>query len=177
MSVMVLQSGYVVDGLGLIPRIKGLYRDQTHRRERWLVRLNTAKGMVRAGFYDSAFGGAAWSYKAAVKFLYSHGELHRQGTRKTLKERRDKKNKTGVPGVCVRVQHVGKLDYYCIVVTPLAEQPGKWIYAGNENTAKLYMRAALVLAKDLREQSVFNYRRNRRIPLKDAMPWQIPGIM
>ena len=178
MSVMVLKSGYIVDGLGLVPRIKGIYRDNSERRERWVVSpTNDNKLTERAYFHDSTYGDADLAYKAAVQYLYSYGELFQQGMRRMLHERRDKKWRTGTVGVCVRVQHRGNLDYYTIIATAIAEEPGCIVYAGNDNTSDNYFEAAMHLATDHRVRDVKRYVKKRRVKLKDAMPWQIPGIM
>lgn len=178
MSVLVLDSGYIVDGLGLVPRIKGIYRDQSEGRERWVVSPTNDNNLKeRAYFHDNVYGDADEAYKAAVKYLYEHGELFQQGMRRMLHERRDKKWKTGTVGVCVHVQHRGNLDYYTIVATPIAEQPGCIVYGGNTNTHDNYFEAAIQLATDHRCKSVKRYVKKRRVKLKDAMPWQIPGIM
>ncbi|MNZ16782.1 AP2 domain protein [compost metagenome] len=178
MSVMILKSGYVVDGLGLVPRIKGIYRDSSERRERWVVSPTNDNNLEeRAYFHDNTYGSAHAAYKAAVQHLYHHGELYKQGMRRYLKEREDKKWMTGTVGVCVRVQHRGQLDYYTIVATPIAEQAGCIVYAGNEHTHKKYFDAALQICTNHRENAVHRYVKRRRVKLKDAMPWHIPGIM
>ncbi|MND13212.1 hypothetical protein D3C81_24420 [compost metagenome] len=178
MSVMVLDSGYIVDGLGLVPRIKGIYRDQSERRERWVVSpTNDNELKERAYFHDSVYGDADESYKAAVKHLHEHGALYMQGMRRMIHERRDKQWRTGTVGVCVRVQHRGNLDYYAIVATPIAEEPGCVVYAGNDHTQDNYFEAALAMATEHRCKAVKRYVKKRRVKLKDAMPWQIPGIM
>lgn len=178
MSVLVLESGYIVDGLGIVPRLKGVYRDQSERRERWVVSPTNDNNLKeRAYFHDSTCGGAAEGYKMAVRYLFDHGELYRQGMRRMLHERRDKQWKTGTVGVCVRVQHRGNLDYYTIIATPIAEQSGCIVYGGNTNTHDHYFEAAMHLATNHRHKSVKRYVKKRRVKLKDAMPWHIPGIM
>lgn len=178
MSVLVLKSGYIVDGLGLVPRIKGIYRDSSERRERWVVSPTNDNNLKeRAYFHDNTCGGADAAYKQAVQYLHSYGELFQQGMRRMLRERRDKQWKTGTVGVCVRVQHRGNLDYYTIVATPIAEQPGCIVYAGNDNTSDRLFDAAMILATSHRQKSVKRYVKKRRVKLKDAMPWHIPGIM
>lgn len=177
---MILKTGYIIHDLGLVPRIKGLSRDPHSGRDRWVVNpTNSNTVEERTVFHDGCYGqSAAMSYKAAIEFLYAHSErLYTGGMRRTLHERRDKKNKTGTVGVCLNITHRGNLDYYCVVATPLAEQPGMMIYAGNENTKDKYLAAALVLAKDHRDNAVHKYSKRRRVKLKDAMPWRIPGIM
>jgi len=178
MSVLVLDSGYIVDGLGLVPRIKGIYRDQSEGRERWVVSPTNDNNLTERGyFHDNVYGDADESYKAAVKYLYEHGELFKQGMRRILKERCDKQWPTGTVGVCVRRQHRGNLDYYAIIATPIAEEPGCIAYAGNENTHGHYFEAAMELVTSHRHRAVKRYVKKRRVKLKDAMPWQIPGIM
>ncbi|MNI29803.1 hypothetical protein D3C73_836280 [compost metagenome] len=175
---MILKSGYVVDGLGLVPRIKGIYRDASDRRERWVVSPTNDNTLEeRAYFHDNTYGGAHAAYKAAVQHLYHHGELFSQGMRRMIKERQDKQWKTGTVGVCVRVQHRGTLDYYTIIAAPIAEQGGCIVYAGNEHTREKYFAAAMTLCKDHRENAVHLYMKKRRVKLKDAMPWHVAGIM
>lgn len=178
MSVMVLEAGYIVDGLGICPRLKGIYRDQSERRERWVVSPTNDNSLKeRAYFHDSVCGGAAEGYKMAVQYLHSHGELFKQGMRRMLRERQDKQWKTGTVGVCVRVQHRGNLDYFTIVSTPIAEQPGCVFYGGNDNTSDQYFNEAMADATNFRHKSVGRYVKKRRVKLKDAMPWHVRGIM
>lgn len=175
--VMVTKSAYIVDGLGMVPRLKGLHRDDSGAG-RWIISPNNDNRLAeRMYFHDSTYGNEDKSYIAAVKELYRYGELFQQGMRRQIKERKDKNWKTGQVGVCVRVQHRGHLDYYTIIATPIAEQPGCIAYAGNEETKDKYFEAAMRLCKDHRTNSVHKYVTKRRVKLRDAMPWSIPGIV
>lgn len=176
-DVIVLKSGYFIEGIGLVPRVKGLYRDHTPGRFRWVVKPNNDNGGVYSVFYDRAHGNSsAKSYKEAMKFLYSHSELLSPGTRRVLHERATKKIKMGEPGIHMSISHRGNLDYYTVIVGRMAEVPAVGFYAGNDNTKDKYMKQAVELARVERGITVRKYRRKRKVKLSDAMPWKVEGL-
>lgn len=175
-EVIVLESGFFVDGIGLVPRVKGLVRDNQKRLCRWDVRPNNDNDAKREVFYDSAYGSAGAAYIAAMNYLYAHGPLLAPRTVTHLKERATKKYKVGVPGVCVNERVCGSNTYYSVHVGKMAEVPAVYFYVGKLDKDSTPLQDAILLAKRERQVTVTKYRRKRKVKLADVMPWAVKGL-
>lgn len=176
-DVMVLSTAYFIQNLGLVPKVKGLYRDHTKGRHRWTVsRNNDSKAISNTVFYDSVHGTAAQSYKEAMKCLYANSELLAPGTRRVLHERDTKAIKVGEPGVCVSVRDTGKVQYYYVCVGKMAEVPAVYFCGGNSRDKDNRYVTAIAAACAERAKTVKKYRGKRRVKLSEAMPWAVPGL-
>lgn len=176
-DVMVLNSGYFIQNLGLVPRVKGLYRDHTPGRHRWVVGHNndTSTSSI-AVFYDRVHGTAAASYKEAMKFLYAHSELLAPGTRRVIHEQARKAVKLGEPGICVHTVVQGNREYFSVRVNPMAEVPGKLFYIGRLKENDTRLETAIALGRSARAAIVKKYRSKRKVKLSDVMPWAVNGL-
>ncbi|MCY1279645.1 hypothetical protein D9M68_18040 [compost metagenome] len=176
-DVMVLSTAYFIQDIGLVPKVKGLYRDHTPGRHRWVVSHNNdTSTKSNAVFYDRVHGNAQTSYKEAMKYLYSISEIVLPGTRRVLHERANKAIKVGEPGICVSVKDTGMVQYYYICVGKMAEVPAVYFCGGNSRDKDDRYVEAIAAARVERARTVKKYRGKRRVKLSEAMPWKIVAL-
>lgn len=171
-EVIVVASGFFINAVGLVPKVKGLYRDSA-RFERWEVRPNNELICERKRFYDADYGSPALAYMAAMEYLYEHGELVAPRTMKFLHERESKKIKTGQPGVIVCCDRRWANVLYTVRVSKMGEEPEVNFYVGKLDEKGINLSNSVVLGKRQRKITEGNYRHKRRVPLEDVMPWKV----
>lgn len=128
MSVLILTNAYFVDGLGLVPRMKGFWRDV--KRRRWMIGRNNDTNGERYYFVDADYGDAARSCKAAIRKLKSIAPIVRPGTRTIVRERSDKKHPLNEPGVILREVVSRRHTWYAFVVSNPVEAKTEYFPIG-----------------------------------------------
>lgn len=168
MFVIILKKHWFIDQIGRVPRIKGLSREQGANR--WKVSPNNDSTCKQKSFSDSTYGGPAGSYRAALFYILANGTLYEQGKRKAVEERKDKVIPIHIPGVCVGVYNGVHVVTCAIRISPMAEQPGRYIRVGHVNHDSQATFEHLKAAIEYRRTIEGRYARKRRVYLKDALP-------
>lgn len=165
MSVIAMSTHYFIHGIGLVPRVKSLNRHAGW--ECWRVTPTNDNGHYSEYFYDCDYGGAAGSYKAAMRKIRKISEIMKPNTKTIVMERKDKRVPLGMPGlILVTRKSLSTVKYYFRVTNPLTGDYDE-ILIGDEVKVMAHWDIAISRARALRRNILYRKRQRAKLDKDD----------
>ena len=165
MSVITMRTHYFVHGIGLVPRVKSLNRHAGW--ECWRIIPTNDNNHYSEHFYDCDYGGAAGSYKAAMRKIRKISDIVKPKTRTILMERSDKRVPLGMPGmILVTRKSMRKVNYYFRITNPLTGSYDE-ILIGDEVKVMAHWDIAISRARALRRSILYRKRQRAKLDKVD----------
>lgn len=165
MSVLILKNYFFIDGLGLVPKIKSVSRE--NRAKRWIISPTNDNGHTHVHFSDRVYGSAAASYKEAIKTARKISEVLKPFTRTVVKERSDKQVPLDCPGVTLRSKRSSRRTVFFFVVSNPINYDTDYIKIGDELNVMDNWDRALREAKGVRSYLSHKKRKKAKLEKED----------